>query len=237
MVFNDIYNLTKKNIDTTLLMLGREIILPNESLIFYHSTPQKFEIINNLGNWFSPIKIKEKQNYYHANNIFIHDKPLWDNGYDFRFINKKPLKLLLIKSYTNDITSNKLKNMIDIINYNIAFQKQDLEKQDLENTAFQKSRAKTAFDKIEIEDGFVKDNEEYRSFLLGQENDPEYLLAYYLCKYSSFDGWITDASYLGFCMLRKECLKKLKLISISQPPNSDNVIMYYTYNQWKEQFI
>jgi hypothetical protein len=93
MVFNnDISNITKNNIDITLLMLGREILLSNEKLIFYHSSIQKFENINNLGNWFSPIKIKEKQNYYNANAIFTQDTPLWSGSYDFRFINKKPLK-------------------------------------------------------------------------------------------------------------------------------------------------
>jgi hypothetical protein len=239
MVFNNDINInsvTKKNIDNTLLMLGRELILPNESLIFYHSSPQKFKNINNIGNWFSPIKIKEKENYYRNNNIFTHDKPLWDNGYDFRFINKKPVKLLSIHTYTNDITSYKLKTMIDIVNYNIAFQEEDLE-EDLENTALQKSRVKTVFEKSDTED--VQDSED-RHFLLGQETDPEYLLAYYLCKYSSFDGWITNASYLGFCMLKKECLKKLNLLSVTEPPNSndnDNITMYYTYKQWNEQFM
>ena len=80
-------------------------------------------------------------------------------------------------------------------------------------------------------------SQEDTQFLLGQEKDPEYLLAYYLCKYSSFDGWITDASYLGFCMLKKECLQKLKLISVSETPKNETTTMYYTSKQWKEQFI
>jgi hypothetical protein len=198
--------------DTILLMLGREVILPSESLIFYHSSIKKFENINSIGNWFSPIKIKEKEKYYHNNNIHTDDKPLWYNEYDFRFINKKPLKLLVIKSYSNDNDYTKLIYMITIINENI---------------------------KANINDTFLLKNEieEEKRFLLGQENDQEYILSYYLCKYSSFDGWITDASYLGFCMLKKECLTKLKLLSVTEPPNKDNVTMYYTEKQWKEQFI
>ena len=69
-----------------------------------------------------------------------------------------------------------------------------------------------------------------------QMYDPEYILAYYLCKYSSFDGWNTDATYLGFSMLKKETLDKLRLLSVSEPPTPDNVIMYYTSKQWSEQF-
>ena len=203
-----------KNIDNILSMLGREIILPCESLIFYHSSMQKFESINTLGTWFSPIKIKEKE--YNTNNIYTHNKPLWDNGYDFRFINIKPLKLLSISSYKNDITSYKLQYMINIVN---------------------------------MQQDFIKplEDDDDQQFLLGQENDPEYLLAYNLCKYSSFDGWITDASYLGFCMLKRECLLKLKLLSVTEPinnsdSNSDsnsnsNITMYYTSKQWKDQFI
>ena len=239
---NDINNITKKNIDITLLMLGKELILPNESLIFYHSSIQKFENINNLGNWFSPIKIKEKDNYYTNYNIYTHEIPLWSGSYDFRFINKKPLKLLLIKTYRNDITSYKLKNMISIINNTMQnLEKQDLE-QDLENPARKCSaKIKKEFEglnpshKKEFE--VLQLSQEDRHFLLGQEQDPEYVLAYYLCKYSSFDGWITESPYLGFCMLKKGCLKKLKLVSVSEPPNKDNIIMYYTSKQWKEQFI
>lgn len=208
---NDITNVTKKNIDSIVLMLGKELRLDSESLIFYHSSPKKFEKINNIGNWFSPIKIKERNQYYRSNNIFTHDKPLWNNQYDFRFINKKPLKLLSINTYSNDIDYSKLINMIDIININVR-------------------------ECLNPEIETMNDDEEKR-FLLGQEKDSEYLLAYYLCKYSSFDGWITNASYLGFCMLKKECLKKLKLLSVTEPPNSDNVIMYYTSKQWKEHFI
>ena len=216
-IINDINinSITKKNIDITLLMLGRELRLPNESLIFYHSSPHKFEKINNLGNWFSPIKMKEKEHYYTNHNIYTQNIPLWSGSYDFRFINKKPLKLLLIKTYTNDIISYKLKSMITIINNTIQLSILD-----------------------GIDNGIDNVNEhEDRHFLLGQEKDPEYLLAYYLSKYSSFDGWITDASYLGFCMLKRDCFKKLKLLSVTEPPNSDNVIMYYTSKQWKEQFI
>ena len=208
---NNITNVTKKNIDSIVLMLGKELRLDSESLIFYHSSPKKFEKINNIGNWFSPIKIKERNQYYRSNNIFTHDKPLWNNQYDFRFINKKPLKLLSINTYSNDIDYSKLINMIDIININVR---------ECLNT--------------EIE---TMNDDEEKQFLLGQEKDSEYLLAYYLCKYSSFDGWITNASYLGFCMLKKECLKKLKILSVTEPPNSDNVIMYYTSKQWKEHFI
>lgn len=198
--------------DTLLLMLGRELILPSESLIFYHSSINKFENINSIGNWFSPVKIKEKEKYYHTNNIYTDDKPLWNNEYDFRFINKKPLKLLVIKKYTNDNDYTKLISMITIINENI--------KANIKNTSFE-----------------TNEIEEDKHFLLGQENDPEYLLAYHLCKYSSFDGWITDAIYLGFCMLKKECLTKLKLLSVTEPPNSDNVTMYYTEKQWREHFM
>ena len=227
----NINNVTKKNIDITLLMLGRELILPTESLIFYHSSPHKFEKINNLGNWFSPIKIKEKDNYYSANNIFTHNTPLWSGSYDFRFINKKPLKLLLIKTYTNDIISYKLKAMITIINNTIhGFQ----DFQNLENIDFEKSSTKTCFERSNLNE---RQPSADSNFLLGQENDPEYLLAYYLCKYSSFDGWITNASYLGFCMLKKDCFKKLKLLSVTEPPNSDNVTMYYTPKQWKCNFL
>jgi len=198
--------------DTILLMLGKELILSSESLIFYHSSINKFENINSIGNWFSPIKIKEKQTYYHNNKVFTYDKPLWNNEYDFRFINKKPLKLLVIKTYSNDSNYTKLQYMINIVNENI--------KANIKNTFLSKN-----------------DIEEEKRFLLGQENDPEYLLAYYLCKYTSFDGWLTDASYLGFCMLKQECLPKLKLLSVTEPPNKDNVTMYYTEKQWKEQFI
>lgn len=208
---NDITNVTKKNIDSIVLMLGKELRLDSESLIFYHSSPKKFEKINNIGNWFSPIKIKERNQYYRSNNIFTYDKPLWNNQYDFRFINKKPLKLLSINTYSNDIDYSKLINMIDIININVR-------------------------ECLNSEIETMNDDEEKR-FLLGQEKDSEYLLAYYLCKYSSFDGWITNASYLGFCMLKKECLKKLKILSVTEPPNSDNVIMYYTSKQWKEHFM
>lgn len=226
MVYNNniiIDSVTKKNIDTTLLMLGRELILSNESLIFYHSSSQKINKINNLGNWFSPIKIKENENYYTKHNIYPKDIPLWYGFYDFRFINKKPLKLLVIKTYTNDFTYYKLKTMISIINNTIQLNIID-ELNLLQNTN-------------------NNNNDEDRHFLLGQEKDPEYLLAYNLCKYSSFDGWITDASYLGFCMLKQDCLKKLKLLSVTEPLNSDdtndsdNITMYYTSKQWNEQFI
>jgi hypothetical protein len=198
--------------DTLLLMLGRELILPSESLIFYHSSINKFENINSIGTWFSPVKIKEKETYYHTNNIYTDVKPLWNNEYDFRFINKKPLKLLVIKKYTNDNDYTKLISMITIINENI--------KANIKNASFE-----------------TNEIEEDKHFLLGQENDPEYLLAYHLCKYSSFDGWITDATYLGFCMLKKECLTKLKLLSVTEPPNSDNVTMYNTEKQWREHFL
>lgn len=227
MVYNNniiIDSVTKKNIDTTLLMLGRELILSNESLIFYHSSSQKINKINNLGNWFSPIKIKENENYYTKHNIYPKDIPLWSGFYDFRFINKKPLKLLVIKTYTNDFTYYKLKTMISIINNTIQLNIID-ELNLLQNT------------------NNNNNNDEDRHFLLGQEKDPEYLLAYNLCKYSSFDGWITDASYLGFCMLKQDCLKKLKLLSVTEPLNSDdtndsdNITMYYTSKQWNEQFI
>ena len=220
MVFNNnidnvinIDNVTKKKIDTILLMLGREITLPNESLKFYHSSPVKFETINNIGTWYSPIKIKEKSNVYTKYNIYTKNKPLWFDNYDFQFINKKPLKLLVINTYTNDIISHKLKTMCNIINDNIKL---------IISEKLQQSQ-----------------NEEDSRFLLDQENDPEYLLAYHLCKYSSFDGWITNASFLGYCMLKKECLKKLKLLSVTEPLDRDdnhNIIMYYTSKQWKEQF-
>lgn len=203
--------LFRKKIDTILLMLGREIYLPNESLIFYHSSPIKFKNINNIGNWFSPIKIKYKSDYYTTNKIYTLDIPLWNNGYDFKYINNRPLKLLSITTYKNDIDSSKLKFIINIINENIKIQ---IEEENINN-----------------------ENNECKTFMLEQEHDPEYILAYYLSRYSSFDGWNTDATYLGFCMLRKETLKKLKLLSVSEPPTSDNVIMYYTPNQWKEQFI
>lgn len=198
-----------KKIDNILLMLGKEIILNKESLIFYHSSPYKYEYINNLGNWFSPIKIKYKT----YKNIFTQDTPLWNDGYDFRFINNKPLKLLSITTYTNDISYTKLRSMINIINENIK----DLE--------------------VEYEKDENIEQETQIQFLLGQENDPEYLLAYYLSKYSSYDGWITDASYLGFCMLSKPALKKLRLLSVTEPLNENNIIIYHTHKQWKEQFI
>ena len=35
-------------IDNILLFLGNKIILPNESLIFYHSSVVKFEKLNNI---------------------------------------------------------------------------------------------------------------------------------------------------------------------------------------------
>jgi hypothetical protein len=206
--------LFRKKIDTILLMLGRELSLPTESLIFYHSSPIKFKNINNIGNWFSPIKINYKSDYYMSNNIYTLDKPLWDNSYDFKFINKKSLKLLSITTYKNDIDSSKLKFIINIINENIKIKIEE-ENENNENT----------------------DTYEYKKFILEQEHDPEYILAYYLSRYSSFDGWNTSATYLGFCMLRNETLKKLKLLSVSEPPTSDNVIMYYTPTQWKEQFI
>ena len=231
MVFTE---LQRKNSDHLLSMLGREILLDRESLIFYHSSYKKFEHINNIGNWFSPLKMKEKTNYYIKNNIATQDIPLWSGGYDFRFINKKPLKLLLIKSYTNDFSYTKLKKMITIINDNMQ--------QDLENPA-RKFSAKIKKELEELNTSHISEldglqlSQEDTQFLLGQEKDPEYLLAYYLCKYSSFDGWITDASYLGFCMLKKECLQKLKLISVSETPKNETTTMYYTSKQWKEQFI
>jgi hypothetical protein len=202
-----------KKIDTILLMLGKEIHIPVESLIFYHSSPLKFKNINNIGNWFSPIKINYKNDYYITNNIYTLIKPLWSNGYDFKFINKRPLKLLSITTYKNDIDYFKLKFIINIINENIKIQIEEENKNNINN---------------EIN--------EFKKFMLEQEHDPEYILAYYLSKYSSFDGWNTNATYLGFCMLGKETLKKLKLLSISEPPTSDNVTMYYTPKQWEEQW-
>ena len=151
------------NIDRELLKLGCEFILSSESLLFYHSAIIKFEEINTLGTWFSPIKIKEKCNYYNANNINITDNVVWCNSYDFRFINKKPLKLLSINTYKNDGKSLQLQNMITSINDNI---------------------------KLLLKETDIKSNDD-KTFLLDQENDPEYLLSYYLSKYSSFDGWIT----------------------------------------------
>ena len=197
-------------IDNILLFLGNKIILPNESLIFYHSSVVKFEKLNNIGNWFSPIRIKEKSNYYLKYNIYAENKPLWNNGYDFRFINNKPLKLLSINNYKNDCSSSKLKTIIMIINDTI---KLHLEEYEIQNQ-----------------------DTDTKRFLFEQENDPEYLLAYYLCKYSSFDGWITSASYLGFSMLKLDTIKKLKLLSVTEPLNENKILMYYTEKQWKDQF-
>ena len=194
------------SIDNLLLLLGKEVTLSSESLKFYHSSPFKFEKFKNIGNWFSPITLKEKQN-----NIYNQNIPLWSGSYDFKFINTKPLKLLKINTYNNDYCSSKLNTMINIIIENIEL----------------------SLDSSNIIDISLHNE----LFLLGQETDPEYLLAYYLCKYSSFDGWISNASYLGFCMLKRDCFKKLKLLSVTEPPNSDNVIIYYTSKQWKEQFI
>jgi len=197
-------------IDNILLLLGHKIILPNESLIFYHSSVVKFKKLNNIGNWFSPIRIKENSNYYSKYNIYAENKPLWNNGYDFRFINNKPLKLLSINTYKNDSSSSKLKNMITIINDTI---------------------------KLHLEEYGIQNNDtDTKRFLFEQENDPEYILAYYLCKYSSFDGWITSTSYLGFSMLKQDTIKKLKLLSVTEPTNDNNIIMYYTEKQWEEQF-
>ena len=109
------YTTLNTNIDNLLLMLGKEVILSKESLIFYHSAYTKFETLNRLGNWFSPINIKEKPYI----QIYNNNKPLWNDGYDFRFINNKPLKLLSITKYKNDIVSDKLIKMIQIINENI----------------------------------------------------------------------------------------------------------------------
>jgi hypothetical protein len=235
-------------------MLGKEVIISKESLIFYHSAYTKFETLNRLGNWFSPINIKEKPYI----QIYNNNKPLWNDGYDFRFINNKPLKLLSITKYKNDIVSDKLIRIINIINENITeeiqnYSGQDL--QDLENparkAAFKKSRAKNIEETREqdLENPARKNSAETRepsetreleglkpSFMKGQEDDPEYILAYHLCKYSSFDGWISDSPYLGFCMLKYNALQKLKLISVSTPP-CDNITMYYTSKQWSEQFI
>ena len=208
------YTTLKTNIDNLLLMLGNEIILSKENLIFYHSSQSKFEKLNRLGNWFSPINIKDKS----YKNIYNNNKPLWNDGYDFRFINNKPLKLLSINTYKNDIISNKMIAMIQIINENIKVQIQNYSK---------KLMHKDSSNTIETSETI---------FMKGQEDDPEYVLAYYLCKYSSFDGWITNTPYLGFCMLKYDALPKLKLMSVSTPP-SDNIIIYYTSKQWKEQFI
>jgi len=264
-------------------MLGKEVILSKESLIFYHSAYTKFKSLNRLGNWFSPINIKEKP-YTH---IYNNNKPLWNDGYDFRFINNKPLKLLSIAKYKNDIVSDKLIKMIEIINKNITeeiqnYSGQDLQdlenparkaafkksraknssgtrEQDLENparkAAFKKSRAKNIEEPREpsetreleglkpsqlkpsqLKPSQLKPSQLEPSFMKGQEDDPEYILAYHLCKYSSFDGWISDSPYLGFCMLKYNALQKLKLISVSTPP-CDNITMYYTSKQWSEQFI
>ena len=180
------YTTLKTNIDNLLLMLGNEIILSKENLIFYHSSQSKFEKLNRLGNWFSPINIKDKS----YKNIYNNNKPLWNDGYDFRFINNKPLKLLSINTYKNDIISNKMIAMIQIINENIKVQIQNYSK---------KLMHKDSSNTIETSETI---------FMKGQEDDPEYVLAYYLCKYSSFDGWITSSSYLGFCMLKKECFYK-----------------------------
>jgi len=197
-------------IDNILLLLGNKVILPNESLIFYHSSIFKFEKLNNIGTWFSPIRIKENYNYYSKNNICTVDKPLFDNDYDFRFINNKPLKLLSINTYKNDSSSSKLKNMITIINDTI---------------------------KLHLEEyGIQNQDTDTKRFLFEQEDDPEYLLAYYLCKYSSFDGWITSTSYLGFSMLKQDTIKKLKLLSVTEPLNENKILMYYTEKQWEEQF-
>jgi hypothetical protein len=208
------YTTLKTNIDNLLLMLGNEIILSKENLIFYHSSQSKFEKLNRLGNWFSPINIKDKS----YKNIYNNNKPLWNDGYDFRFINNKPLKLLSINTYKNDIISNKMISMIQIINENIKVQIQNYLK---------KIMHKDSSNTIETSETI---------FMKGQEDDPEYVLAYYLCKYSSFDGWITNTPYLGFCMLKYDALPKLKLMSVSTPP-SNNIINYYTSKQWKEQFI
>ena len=207
------------SIDKLLLLLGKEIILSSESLKFYHSSPVKFEKINNIGNWFSPITLQEKTYNNNINNMYKQNIPLWSGSYDFNFINIKPLKLLVINTYNNDICSSKLKTMINIIIDNIQLiLETDSQSQNI----------------LDISLDISLHNE---VFLSEQEKDPEYLLAYYLCKYSSFDGWITDASYLGYCMLKLNAIKKLKLLSVCEPPNSNNIIMYYTKNQWKEQFI
>ena len=204
-------------IDNILLLLGNKILLPSESLKLYHSSPVKFEKLNNIGNWFSPIRIKEKSNYYAKNKIYTIDKPLWYNGYDFKFINTKQLKLLSINTYEDDINSSKLNNMINIINDNIKLKVKDYENYD------------------NYDNDNDNDNDKKR-FLQGQEQDPEYLLAYYLCKYSSFDGWITSTTNLGYFMLKKDSIKKLKLLSVSEPSNNNNIIMYYNSKQWTEQF-
>ena len=213
----NVINIIEK-IDKILLMLGVEITLPIESLYFYHSASTKFESLNKLGHWFSPLQLKEKPLNY-ISNI---KNPLWSNEYDFRFINKKPLKLLLINTFCNDFKYMKLiqiiKNVIETIKCELKIY--------YENTIDKKDE----MDEMDLQ--FIQNN----------EDDPEYILAYYLCKYSSFDGWITDASYLGFCMLKLDTINKLKLVSVSTPPipsttHNNHTIIYYTSKQWKEQFI
>lgn len=252
------YTILKKNIDNLLLMLGKEDIVSKESLIFYHSSILKFEKLNRLGNWFSPINMKEKPYIKLYNN---NNKPLWNDGYDFRFINNKSLRLLSINTYKNDIVSGKLIKMINYINENIKFQIEEYNKnnkiqnysgisiennckQYLENTDINHNLQLSEYKEIKSSEleNYEGKKETYDNsyieniFMKGQEDDPEYILAYYLCKYSSFDGWITDTSYLGFCMLKYTTLQKLKLLSVSTPP-CNNIIIYYTYKQWKEQFI
>lgn len=242
------YTTLKTNIDNLLLMLGKEDIVSKESLIFYHSSTSKFERLDRLGNWFSPINIK----YIPYKHIYSYDKPLWNDGYDFRFINNKPLRLLSINSYKNDIVSGKLIKMINYIIENIKLQIKEYNtinkiinysgtsienKDSLQSSEYKEintSKLENYEGKKEAYDNNI-DNNMDNIFMKGQEDDPEYILAYYLCKYSSFDGWITDTSYLGFCMLKYTTLQKLKLLSVTTPPYN-NVIIYYTSKQWKEQF-
>jgi hypothetical protein len=216
----NVINIIEK-IDKILLMLGVEITLPIESLYFYHSASTKFESLNKLGHWFSPLQLKEKPLNY-ISNI---KNPLWSNEYDFRFINKKPLKLLLINTFCNDFKYMKLiqiiKNVIETIKCELKIY--------YENMINNKNEV-DEMDEMDLQ------------FMTNNEDDPEYILAYYLCKYSSFDGWITDASYLGFCMLKLDTINKLKLVSVSTPPttpttHNNHTIIYYTSKQWKEQFI
>jgi hypothetical protein len=238
------YATCKSNIDNLLLMLGKEDILSKESLIFYHSSTSKFEILNRLGNWFSPINIKEKPYI----QLYSNNKPLWNDGYDFRFINNKPLRLLSINTYKNDIVSGKLIKMINYIIENIKLQIEEYDtinkiinysgtsienKDSLQSSEYKENKSP----ELENYEGKKEayDNNMDNIFMKGQEDDPEYILAYYLCKYSSFDGWISDTSYLGFCMLKYTTLQKLKLLSVTTPP-CNNVKMYYTSKQWKEEF-
>jgi hypothetical protein len=81
------------------------------------------------------------------------------------------------------------------------------------------------------------DNEDLKNYLIESKqdlNDYEYIFAYYINKYTNFDGYITPNVDYGLCVLCGDTSKILKLEKVEEYNKSSKLINIYNGDEWNK---